>query len=159
MESTFTQGVLKIRKRVTLMVLTVNVIFVICWATDTALHLLKDVCPYKISPIAIPIAHTMVMFNAAVNPFTYALISQRFREKIKGMICCLLTPSTLRVHPAREPQSSREATQLSCLPRQFRAELPSDFGNLSFGSWFNKVSGHAKDFTSEIQCQYFFLFE
>jgi len=131
---TFTQGVLKTRKRVTLMVVTISVVFVICWATDTTLHLLKDVCSYKISPIAIPVAHTMVMFNATVNPFAYTLINQRLREKIKGMIRCLLTSSTLRVHPAREPESSWETTQPSRLPRQFRAEFPSDFVNLSFRS-------------------------
>ena len=134
MASTFTQGVLKIRTRVTLMVVNASVIFIFCWATDTTLQLLKDVCSNKINPFAIPIAHTMAMFNAAINPFAYALISQRFREKVKGMICFLLTSSTLRVHPAREPESTWEATQPSRLPRQFRAEFPSDFVNLSFGN-------------------------
>ena len=68
------------------MVLSVSAIFAVCWGTHLLLHLLEDL-GYKLSPFAIPIAHTMVMFNSAFNPFAYALINQRFREKMKGMIC------------------------------------------------------------------------
>ena len=99
-----TQGVLKVRKRVTLMVMTVSTIFVICWGTDIILHILEIFTSHKLSPLAIPIAHTMVMFNSAVNPFAYALISQKFREKMKGMICCSFRSSAPRVNVAREPQ-------------------------------------------------------
>ncbi|XP_068731862.1 neuropeptide FF receptor 1-like [Montipora capricornis] len=81
------QGVLKVRKRVTLMVLTVTTLFEICWISDTVIHVLKDfgLCP--ISGIAFPITHTTIAFNSAVNPFAYALINQGFREKMKGMLC------------------------------------------------------------------------
>lgn len=79
------QGVLKVRKRVTLMVVVVTVIFAICWGIDSVMHLIADVISYDIGPLAIPIAHTMVMFNSAVNPFAYALINQRFRQKIMEM--------------------------------------------------------------------------
>ena len=83
----FPQGVLKVRKRVTLMVVVVTVIFVICWGIDSVMHLIADVASYDIDPLAIPIAHTIVMFNAAVNPFAYALINQRFRQKMMEMFC------------------------------------------------------------------------
>ncbi|XP_015767922.1 PREDICTED: uncharacterized protein LOC107346626 [Acropora digitifera] len=63
------QGVLKVRKRVTLMVVVVKVIFAICWGMDSVMHLIADVISYDIGPLAIPIAHTMIMFNSAVNPF------------------------------------------------------------------------------------------
>ena len=46
----------------------------------------------------------MIMFNSAVNPFAYALINQRFREKIKGIICCCSRSASSRIHVAREPQ-------------------------------------------------------
>jgi len=28
------------------------------------------------------------MLNSAVNPFVYSLLNERFKEKLKGMICC-----------------------------------------------------------------------
>ena len=87
MQLFFSQGVLKVRKRVTLMVVVVTVIFAICWGMDSVMHLIADVISYDIGPLAIPIAHTMIMFNAAVNPFAYALINQRFRQKIMEMFC------------------------------------------------------------------------
>ena len=97
-----TQGVLKVRKRVTLMVVTVSAILVICWGTDQILHISEAFTSHKLSTLAIPIAHTMIMFNSAVNPFAYALLNQKFREKMKGMICCSLRLT--RVNVAREPQ-------------------------------------------------------
>ena len=107
MASLCTQGVLKVRKRVTLMVVTVSAIFVICWGTDIILHILEAFhTSQKLSTLAIPIAHTMIMFNSTVNPFAYALINQKFREKMKEMICCLSSFSVARVHAAREPQST-----------------------------------------------------
>ena len=81
-----TQTVLRLRKRVTLMVVSVSAIFVISWGGDTVLHILED-RSFKLSPLAIPIAHVVIMFNAAVNPFAYALINERFRHKMKEMMC------------------------------------------------------------------------
>ncbi|XP_068697034.1 pyroglutamylated RF-amide peptide receptor-like [Montipora foliosa] len=79
--------VLKVRKRVTLMVLTVTTLFEISLMSDAVIHLLRDFELYTISDVAISIAHTTIAFNSAVNPFVYALINQRFREKMKGMLC------------------------------------------------------------------------
>ena len=68
------------------MVVSVSAIFVISWGGDTLLHTLED-SSFKLSPLAIPIAHVVIMFNAAVNPFAYALINERFRHKMKEMMC------------------------------------------------------------------------
>ncbi|XP_068754970.1 tachykinin-like peptides receptor 86C [Montipora capricornis] len=81
------QGVLKVRKRVTLMVLTVTALFEICWIPDTVMHVLHDFGLYRIRSVAFDITHTILALNSAVNPFAYALINQRFREKMKGMLC------------------------------------------------------------------------
>ncbi|KAM7432957.1 hypothetical protein ABFA07_016700 [Porites harrisoni] len=82
------QGVLRLRKRVTLMVVTVSAILVISWGADSILHLLDEHAAgsVKLSPLAIPIAHTMLLFNSAINPFAYALLNQRFRKKMRQMI-------------------------------------------------------------------------
>ena len=69
------------------MVLTVTTLFEVCIISDSVLHVLKDFGLCTISNVAIPIAHTMIAFNSAVNPFAYGLINQRFREKMKGMLC------------------------------------------------------------------------
>ena len=76
------------------MVVTVSVIFVISWGTDRILHIL-EMDSYEL--FAHSIGHTMIMFNSAVNPFAYALINQRFREKIKEMICCCSRSASPRV--------------------------------------------------------------
>ena len=90
--------------RVTLMVATVSAVFVISWGTDMLLHILDEFDFIKLGPYAFPIAHTVIMFNSAVNPYAYALINQRFRQKMKGMIRCNLISFATRVAPEREPR-------------------------------------------------------
>lgn len=86
------------------MVVTVSVIFGICWGVDSVIHVMEDLASYKLGPLSVATAHTMIMFNSAVNPFAYALISQRFREKMKKMISCrsFFRPKA-RIHPVKEP--------------------------------------------------------
>ena len=83
-----TQGVLRLRKRVTLMVVSISAILVISWGADGILHLIHEYADsVKLSPLTTPIAHTIMIFNSAVNPFAYALLNQRFRKKMKQMVC------------------------------------------------------------------------
>ena len=83
-----TQGVLRLRKRVTLMVVSISTILVISWGTDGILHLIEEYAStVKLSPLTTPIAHTIIIFNSAVNPFAYALLNPRFRTKMKQMVC------------------------------------------------------------------------
>ena len=101
--SVYTQGVMKVRKRVTLMVVTVSVIFGICWGTSSTVYLLRYFTSYNFYS-AIIITNAMVYFNSAVNPIVYALVSQRFREKIKGMICCRCSVAN-KIQATSEPQN------------------------------------------------------
>ena len=82
-----TQGVLRLRKRVTLTAVTITAILVISWGADGILHLIQEYAgTVKMSPFTTPIAHTIMIFNSAVNPFAYALLNQRFRKKMKQMV-------------------------------------------------------------------------
>ncbi|CAH3173117.1 unnamed protein product, partial [Porites lobata] len=98
------KGVLRLRKRVTLMVLTVSAIFGICWGIESAFHIVDDFVS-KLSPVFFLISHTMVTFNSAVNPFAYALINQRFRAKMKRMVCHLSSSD-------EKPSLSRERKEM-----------------------------------------------
>ena len=101
--SLYTQGVMKVRKRVTLMVVSVTSMFGICWLTDTIAHVVQNHTSYNMD-IVFPVTHTVILFNSAVNPFVYALLNTNFREKINGMLC--FTGCTeVGVNPARELQS------------------------------------------------------
>lgn len=85
------------------MVLSVTVIFGICWNTDATLHLATSYSSFSASALTFSIVHTMLMFNAAVNPFAYALINRQFRVKIKEMLCPG-ADSERAGHPPNEPQ-------------------------------------------------------
>lgn len=91
---------MRVRKRVTLMVIIVSVIFGICWATLQVCFTLMDVASVSIGPLAFDVAFTMVLFNSAINPFVYALLNQQFKEKMKGMICG--NHSLSRIQPSNE---------------------------------------------------------
>ena len=97
------QGVLKIRKRVTLTAVTVSTIFSICWVTDAVIFLLSyHSTTNSPSDVTWAIAAVMILFNSAVNPFVYALINERFREKIKRLI-------TYRPHSAIQASGFSES--------------------------------------------------
>ena len=82
------QGVLRLRKRATLTAVTISAILVISWGAEGILHLIQEYSgTVKLSPLTTPIAHMIMIFNSAVNPFAYALLNQRFRKKMKQMVC------------------------------------------------------------------------
>ncbi|KAL9957201.1 hypothetical protein ACROYT_G038810 [Oculina patagonica] len=97
------KGVMKVRRRVTLMVVAVTAIFGICWGTSEVVYVLNYVISYNTGYVPITIATTMVLFNSAINPFVYALLNQQFRDKMKGMLCCTGFFER-RVYPAPEAQ-------------------------------------------------------
>ena len=95
---------MKVRKRVTLMVITVSSIFGISWGTSSVFYVLKHFTAQNIGNVAI--TNTMALFNSAVNPFVYALFNQQFREKVKGMMCCTFPRSANRIGATREIENT-----------------------------------------------------
>ena len=110
-----TQGVLRVRKRVTLMVVAVSVIFGICWGMSSVVYTIRSFAPRDVGPVPIAISNTMVLFNSAVNPFVYALLNQQFRVKMKTAICCTGS-STRRVHPMSERHAMKLANNNNTNP-------------------------------------------
>ena len=107
-----TQGVLRLRKRVTLTAVTITAILVISWGADGILHLIQEYAgSVKLSPLTTPITHTIMIFNSAVNPFAYALLNQRFRTKVKQMVC--LRSFATRVHPMYPQQRERQDNEVA----------------------------------------------
>ena len=94
------------RKRVTLSVITVSAIFGICWITGLMIYILSYYDIYMFGPASYAISDTMFMLNSAVNPFVYSLLNERFREKLKGMICCK-SSTVNRARASREPYRVR----------------------------------------------------
>jgi len=90
--SFYIQGVLRLRKRVTLMVIAVSFIFGICWLPESTLYVLEFFSSYSPSDEVCAAATMLIMFNAAVNPFVYALLNQRFKQKLKGLVSCNFHP-------------------------------------------------------------------
>ena len=90
---------MKVRKRVTLMVIIASSIFGISWGVSSVSYVLKHFTSKNIGNVAI--TNTMALFNSAVNPFVYALFNQQFREKFNRMMCCTFR-SARRIHASRE---------------------------------------------------------
>ncbi|XP_022805672.1 pyroglutamylated RFamide peptide receptor-like [Stylophora pistillata] len=80
--------VIRVRKRVTLMVVTVSAIFGICWCTAGTIYIVSYTAYASVdyNTAVLPISFLTVMFNSTVNPFTYALLNQQFRSKMKMII-------------------------------------------------------------------------
>ena len=80
------QGVMRVRKRVTLMAVVVSIIFGICWGTTNILSTLHTFKVFRFSKVVIAICNILVLFNSTINPFVYALLSENFRQKLKEMV-------------------------------------------------------------------------
>ena len=86
-----------------LMVVTVSAMFAASWGADGIVHSIDDAGSLKLNPLTIPIVHLIITFNSAVNPFVYALINERFRRKMKEMLCCFS-----RSYEVRGPSTTEE---------------------------------------------------
>ena len=69
------------------MVITVSIIFGVTWLADSINYVLHFYKP-SFSKLTFAAANIFILFNSAINPILYALINQRFKEKMKGILSC-----------------------------------------------------------------------
>ena len=107
------------------MAVTISDTFVISWGTDGIVHILDNqVGSIKLGPYVIRIDHTMITFDAAVNPYVYALINERFLEKMKKMICCIQLLLLQGLHRQGNNKTSRWRTTLATSRATKQEQLP-----------------------------------
>ena len=88
---------MKVRKRVTKMVLSVSVIYGLCWMPNQFIYVFNSFIPSQTYGNVIYIVSiVLVSCNSTVNPFIYVFVNQKFRRKVKSLICCR-TPCSNRV--------------------------------------------------------------
>lgn len=92
------------------MVVLISIIFAVCWLADGITYILSYYTTNnKPKDITYAIAFTLILFNSAVNPFVYALINERFQEKIRAMVCCKCGPENM-VHSTSETEGNGHIT-------------------------------------------------
>ena len=95
------------------MVVTVSVIFAMCWMSGAITYLVALFSPvFGPGDVAYVTESTVVMFNSAVNPIVYALVNQQFSRKIKYMMCCGCRSIGNWVHPAREKPNTQHINEI-----------------------------------------------
>lgn len=92
---------MKVRKRVTKMVLTVSIIYGLCWMPNLTIYALNYFSPSQnYGDVTYITSIVLVTCNSTVNPFIYVFVNQKFRGKINRLLCCGMT-CVNRVEPSR----------------------------------------------------------
>ena len=93
------------RKRATLMVMLVSLVFGMCWVTDRTNYMILHFYSSSDAFFSLAVSNTLVLVNSAINPIVYALVNHRFREKAKMMLRPICCPISNKALPgAGEPQ-------------------------------------------------------
>ena len=83
------QAVLKTRKRATKAVVTVSIIYGLCWLPNLASEVLRafSVFQYSYNDVIHVVTIVLVGCNSSVNPYVYAIQNHNFRKHLKDFTC------------------------------------------------------------------------
>ena len=78
------------RKRITKMMTTVSILYIICCLTNPILYVIQSFQPNAMSrdgPI-FKIGFCLIVLNYSVNPLIYTFQSKEFRKYLRKLMCC-----------------------------------------------------------------------
>ena len=75
------------RNKVTKMLISVSIIFIVCWTPPAVLCMLSPVIPGGYATV-FPITTACALLNSCLNPLVYTLHSRQFRRKLTSLVCC-----------------------------------------------------------------------
>lgn len=82
-------AVLRSRKRVTKMVVTVSIIYGLSWLPNLTIYALNYYHPgYTYGDVTYICSIVIVTCNSTINPFIYTFQSEKFRRHFKELVCC-----------------------------------------------------------------------
>ena len=77
------------RKRVTKILVTLNVVYAFCWFPNLLLNILNYyIANPALHSIGYLVTELLVLLNSSINPFVYALQSKQFRIAVKHIVRC-----------------------------------------------------------------------
>lgn len=77
------------RKRVTKILVTLNIIYAFCWFPNLLINVIVYyIANPKLYSIGYLVTELLVLLNSSINPFVYALQSKQFRIAVKNILCC-----------------------------------------------------------------------
>ena len=84
------QAVRRSRKKVTVTMLALSVVYAVCWFPDLVMHVVANAAPEQFSldhPVH-TVAICLVVVNSSVNPFVYAFRFDQFKREFRKIFCC-----------------------------------------------------------------------
>lgn len=76
------------RKRVTKILVTLNIIYAFCWFPNLLINVIVYyIANPKLYSIGYLVTELLVLLNSSINPFVYALQSKQFRIAVKNILC------------------------------------------------------------------------
>ncbi|XP_022782831.1 pyroglutamylated RFamide peptide receptor-like [Stylophora pistillata] len=91
-KSAATKTIILQRKRATLVVISVSIIYATCWVPVLVMYTVTHSLPYGVmySPLH-KVTILIAMFNSCINPVVYSFTSARFRQHLLTLLRCKRT--------------------------------------------------------------------